>query len=91
MSMPQLVHIASDTIAAAAPELGPSLLGDKSHSVVFDNGKVKALVPEFTCTVPFALGARQILHWFDANPDRQIVNEGLDATFDQLIAAARRQ
>jgi nucleoside-diphosphate-sugar epimerase len=89
--MPQLVHIASDTIAAAAPELGPSLLGDKSHSVVFDNGKVKALVPEFTCTVPFALGARQILNWFDANPDRQIVNEGLDATFDQLIAAARRQ
>ncbi|HZK35661.1 MAG TPA: NAD-dependent epimerase/dehydratase family protein, partial [Aeromicrobium sp.] len=89
--IPQLVHIASDTIAAAAPELGPSLLGDKSHSVVFDNGKVKALVPEFTCTVPFALGARQILNWFDANPDRQIVNEGLDATFDQLIAAARRQ
>jgi len=89
--MPQLVHIASDTIAAAAPELGPSLLGDKSHSVVFDNGKVKALVPEFTCTVPFALGARQILNWFDANPDQQIVNEGLDATFDQLIAVARRQ
>jgi nucleoside-diphosphate-sugar epimerase len=88
---PQLVHIASDTIAAAAPELGPSLLGDKAHSVVFDNNKVKALVPEFICTVPFALGARQILNWFDANPDQQIVNEGLNATFDQLIAIAGRQ
>jgi nucleoside-diphosphate-sugar epimerase len=88
---PDLVHIASDTIAAAAPELGPSLLGDKSHSVVFDNSKVKALVPEFICTVPFALGARQILRWFDANPDQQIVHEGLNATFDQLIAAARPQ
>jgi nucleoside-diphosphate-sugar epimerase len=88
---PQLVHIASDTIAAAAPELGPSLLGDKSHSLVFDNSKVKALVPEFICTVPFALGARQILNWFDANPDQQIVNEGLNSTFDQLIAMAGRQ
>jgi len=88
---PQLVHIASDTIAAAAPELGPSLLGDKSHSLVFDNSKVKALVPEFICTVPFALGARQILNWFDASPDQQIVNEGLNATFDQLIAMAGRQ
>ena len=88
---PQLVHIASDTIAAAAPELGPSLLGDKSHSLVFDNSKVKALVPEFICTVPFALGARQILSWFDANPDQQIVNEGLNSTFDQLIAMAGRQ
>jgi len=87
---PHLVHIASDTIAAAAPDLGPSLLGDKSHSVVFDNSKVKALVPEFICTVPFALGVRQILGWFDANPERQIVDEGLDATFDRLIAAAGR-
>jgi nucleoside-diphosphate-sugar epimerase len=88
---PQLVHIASDTIAAAAPGIGPSLLGDKSHSVVFDNSKVKALVPEFTCTVPFALGARQTLHWFDANPDQQIVDEGLNTVLDQLIAAARPQ
>lgn len=86
---PQLVHIASDTIAAAAPDLGPSLLGDKSHSVIFDNSKVKALVPEFICTVPLALGVRQILNWFDSNPDQQIVDEGLNATFDQLIAAAR--
>ena len=87
---PHLVHIASDTIAAAAPDLGPSLLGDKSHSVVFDNSKVKALVPEFICTVPFALGVRQVLGWFDSDPERQIVDEGLNATFDQLIAAAGR-
>ena len=86
---PQLVHIASDTIAAMAPELGPSLLGDKSHSVVFDNSKVKALVPEFICTVPFALGVRQIISWFDSNPDQQIVDEGLNATFEALIAPAR--
>jgi nucleoside-diphosphate-sugar epimerase len=85
---PQLVHIASDTIAAAAPDVGPSLLGDKSHSVVFDNSKVKALVPGFICTVPFALGARQVVRWFDSNPDQQLVDERLNATFDQLIAAA---
>jgi hypothetical protein len=47
------------------------------------------LVPEFICTVPLALGARQILSWFDSNPDEQMVDKGLDATFDQLIAAAR--
>jgi nucleoside-diphosphate-sugar epimerase len=88
---PQLVHIASETIAAAAPDVGPSLLGDKSHSVVFDNSKVKALVPEFICTVPFARGAAQVLSWYDSNPDQQVVDEGLNATFDQLIAAARPQ
>jgi nucleoside-diphosphate-sugar epimerase len=39
---PRLFHIASETIAAAAPQLGPPLLGDRSHSVIFDNSKVKA-------------------------------------------------
>jgi len=47
------------------------------------------LVPEFICTVPFALGARRVLSWYDSNPDQQLVDEGLNATFDQLIAAAR--
>ena len=88
---PQLVHIPSDTIAAAAPDVGPSLLGDKSHSVFFDNSKVKALVPDFVCTVSLALGARQVLSWFDSNPDQQIVDGQLSATFDQLISAARPQ
>lgn len=88
---PRLVHIASETIAAAAPELGPPLLGDRAHSVIFDNGKVKALVPQFVCTTPFATGVREILSWFDANPDQQIIDENLDATFDLLIAAAQTQ
>ncbi|MFM6849937.1 MAG: NAD-dependent epimerase/dehydratase family protein [Terrabacter sp.] len=87
--VPRLVHIASDTIAASAPELGPPLLGDKAHSVVFDNSKVKALVPEFVCTVPFAQGAAEVLDWYDSHPEQQVGDEGLDATFDQLIAAAR--
>jgi nucleoside-diphosphate-sugar epimerase len=85
---PRLVHIASETIAAAAPELGPPLLGDRSHSVIFDNSKVKALVPEFVCTTRFGTGVRDIVNWYDANPDQQIVDHHLDATFDRLIAAA---
>jgi len=86
---PRLVHIASQTIAAAAPQLGPPLLGDRSHSVIFDNSKVKALVPEFVCTTSFATGVRDIVNWYDANPDQQIVDHDLDATFDRLITVAQ--
>ena len=86
---PELVHIASETIAVWAPDIGPALLGDKSHSVIFDNSKVKTLVPAFICTTPFARGARQIIDWFDANPDQQIIDERLNTMFDKLIAAAR--
>lgn len=85
---PHLVHVASDTIAKILPELGPGLIGDKAHSMVFDNSKVKALVPEFATTVPFSRGAEEIIDWYDRQPERQTVNDELDAAFDRLVAVA---
>lgn len=86
---PQFVHIASETIAAWDPDLGPGLLGDKAHSMVFDNTKVSALVPEFRTTIPFDEGARRILAWFESHPERQQIDGRRDAMFDRMIAHAR--
>jgi nucleoside-diphosphate-sugar epimerase len=86
---PDFVHVASETIAAFAPELGPTLIGDKAHSVVFDNAKVTALVPEFRTTITFDEGARRIIGHYDAHPEEQIVDDGRDALFDRLAAFAR--
>ena len=84
---PKLVHIASETLAVAFPEWGPGLLGDKSHSVIFDNSKVKALVPGYVATTTFAEGAREIIDWHDAAESRREVDASLNASFDALIAA----
>ncbi len=40
---PQIVHVPSDVIAAYDAEWGAGLLGDKAHSMVFDNSKIKEL------------------------------------------------
>ncbi|MGV2982201.1 NAD-dependent epimerase/dehydratase family protein [Microbacterium sp. AGC85] len=85
---PQLVHVASDTIAAFVPDLGPTLLGDKAHSLVFDTSKVQALVPEFRTTITFDEGARRILSYFDGHPDAQRVDAERDAQFDRIAAHA---
>lgn len=85
---PRLVHIASETIAAFRPDLGPGLVGDKAHSMVFDNAKIRALVPEFRTTVTFDEGARRILNHYDANPGLQIVDAELDAAFDRMVEHA---
>jgi nucleoside-diphosphate-sugar epimerase len=85
---PQLAHVASETIAKHIPEWGPGLLGDKAHSVIFDNTKVRSLVPDFVATTPFWQGAAQIIDWYDAHPERQVVDDDLDARIDRLIAAA---
>ena len=84
----EIVHVTSDTIAQADAELGASLLGDRTHSVIFDNTKIKALVPDYVATIPFATGAREIVEWYDADPSRRVIDSALDATLDKLIAAA---
>ena len=83
---PNLVHVASETIAAVDPQWGPGLLGDKSHSVVFDNTKIKALVPGWAATIPFEQGAREIVEWHLADPARQIIDEATVASVETLLA-----
>ena len=85
---PALVHVASETIAAHDPGRGPGLLGDKSHSVIFDNSKIKSLVPGFQARIPFVQGAAEILSWYDAHPAEQKIDQGFMALSDQLAAAA---
>ena len=83
----EIVHIPSDVIARVDPELGASLLGDKTWSTVFDNSKIKAFVPGFQATIPLREGIRRTLAWFDADAQRQRVDAGVNAEMDRLLAA----
>jgi nucleoside-diphosphate-sugar epimerase len=83
----KVVHVPSDLIAAFDANIGAGLLGDKTHSVIFDNSKIKRLVPDFVCTTPFARGIEDVLAWYDANPDRQVINPDIDALTDRIVAA----
>jgi nucleoside-diphosphate-sugar epimerase len=85
---PTLVHVASETIAAAVPDWGPGLLGDKAHSVVFDNSKLRSVVPDFNPTTTFAQGAREIVAWYDADESRRTVDAGINASFEAILAKA---
>lgn len=82
----QIVHVASDAIAREIPEMGPGLIGDKAHSVHFDNSRIKQLVPGWVATTPFSQGAREIAEWYLADASRQKVDASLDAAFDRLAA-----
>jgi nucleoside-diphosphate-sugar epimerase len=84
---PQLVHIPSETIAAYDPDWGASLLGDKAHSMIFDNSKIKRLAPDFAASaIPFTRGAEEILAWYDADLDRQIANPEFDRLVDRILS-----
>jgi len=83
---PRLVHVPSDLIAAYDARWGASLLGDKAHSMLFDNTKIKRLVPAFAATTPFSLGAREIIAWHDAEAARRAVDEKFNQLSDRILA-----
>jgi nucleoside-diphosphate-sugar epimerase len=87
---PEIVHVPSDVIAAYDSRWGDGLLGDKAHSMIFDNTKIKRFVPDFACTIPLAWGAREIIEWYDGDPERQVVNDEFNRLTDAIIEAQRR-
>jgi len=56
-----------------------------AHSVVFDNTKIRRVVPDFTPVIPLHTAAREIIDWHDAHPDLQRVDPAVNALFDGLL------
>jgi nucleoside-diphosphate-sugar epimerase len=81
-----IVHVPSDVIAAVNPDWGASLLGDKAHSMIFDNSKLRSLVPGYLPDIPFEQGAREIVAWHDEDSSRRQVDPRIDAAMDELVA-----
>jgi len=81
----EIVHVPSEIIHGYDREWGESLLGDKTHSMIFDNSKIKRFVPDFAATIPFSRGAEEIIAWYDADPSRQKINHDLDQTMSTII------
>jgi nucleoside-diphosphate-sugar epimerase len=70
----RIVHVPSEIIAKYNPNWGAGLLGDKTHSMIFDNSKIKSIVPDYAATIPFSLGVEEI------------VDNELDQQMDKIIA-----
>lgn len=82
--VPKIVHVPSAVIAREHPDWGAGLLGDKAHSVIFDNSKIKRFVPGFECTIPFARGAEEIVDFYAKNPDFEAFNPVVDQLIERL-------
>jgi nucleoside-diphosphate-sugar epimerase len=82
----KLVHVPTDAFEGADPDAWAGLIGDKSHCAVFDNSKIRSLVPGFRARVTFAQGARESVAWFDADPARQLIDDEANRRWDRLAA-----
>lgn len=55
--------------------------------MIFDNTKIRSLVPRFTATTPFSQGAREMIAWHDSDSTRRVVDAHMDALMDRLAEA----
>ena len=81
-------HVSSDFLAACGPyDFRGGLVGDKANSVVFDNAKLKRLVPGFTAVVRFDQGVQDTAAYMLAHRECQVEDPEFDAWCDRVIAA----
>jgi len=84
---PQVLRIPTEWLCTRFPELTGPIKGDKACPGVFDNSKIKRLVPDFRSCKPFRAGIRESVAWYRANPDQRTVNPIYDRLFDDVAAA----
>lgn len=84
-------HVSSDFLAACSDyDFEGGLTGDKACSVVFDNSKLKSVVPGFVPTVRFEDGIRMTLDYIMKHPEYQIEDKEFDQWCDKIIAALEK-
>jgi nucleoside-diphosphate-sugar epimerase len=81
---PRILHVPTEGIVASNPEEEGNLWGDKAHSAVFDNAKIRRLVPDFKATVPFSVGIQETVAWFDQDSSRQEIDHAANECWDRL-------
>ncbi|MGH4050074.1 MAG: SDR family oxidoreductase [Clostridium sp.] len=78
-------HVATDFLVKFKADLEGGLVGDKANTVVFDNSKIKRLVPEYIATTRFDQGVRLSIEYILAHPELQIEDKVFDLFCDNVI------
>lgn len=78
-------YITTDVLVELNPELVGGLNGDKRHSVIYDNTKLKQLVPGFVARVPWRVGVQRALSRILSCADLRPEDPEFDRWCDELI------
>jgi nucleoside-diphosphate-sugar epimerase len=80
------VHVSTDFLIACSDyDFTGSLTGDKANSVVFDNTKLKRLVPDFVATKRFDVGVKETIDYVLSHEECRIPDEEFDRWCDKVI------
>ena len=82
------VYAPSSFLAATSDyDFEGGLIGDKANTVVFDNAKLKRLVPGFTASKRFDQGIKETIDYVLSHPEYQIEDPEFDQYCDRVVDA----
>lgn len=85
------VHVASEFLDASGPyDFEGGLIGDKANTVVFDNTKLKRMVPSFLASKRFDEGVKETVAYVLAHQECQQEDPEFDVWCDLVIAALQK-
>ena len=80
------IHVSSEFLTACSNyDFLGSLIGDKANSAVFDNTKLKRLVPDFVATKRFDTGIKETIDYVLSHKECQIIDEEFDLWCDKVV------
>jgi len=86
-------YVPSDLLTKLGNQVGydfeGGLLGDKAHSVIFDNSKIKEVSPNFKATIKLHQGLNQTIDYILENPKYQLEDPQFDDFCDRVAELIR--
>ncbi len=78
-----IVHIPSELLVAADPDLFSHLFFEKTYPGLFDNSKIRSVLPDFDCDISLHDGVKMMVNWFETEANQ--VDPQKNALEDRLV------
>ena len=79
----KIVHIPSELLMAAKPDLFSHLFFEKTYPGLFDNTKIRSVLPDFRCEIDLHAGVKMMVEWFEKEANQ--VDQEKDTLEDRLV------
>ncbi len=85
---PKIVHIPAELLFKASPKLCEHLYVEKMYPMLYDNTKIRTVIPNFKAEISLHEGLKYILKWFEA--ESNTIDLEKDQLEDKLVALYER-
>jgi len=87
----EVLFVPMDDVIENYKEIEGNLKGDKGHSLVFDNSKIKKVAPNYKSETNYEDVINKIVSFYENNKEFQVVDQEFDKKYDELVKLFKNQ